>query len=838
KQRQKGKKAQRHRGTEAQRHRGTEFRKNEKGVALIAAVMVTAILAGVGISFAFNMRLEEKAAANYLWKTQADAIARGGIERTIRHITARRDEQFTHLGNYSIAVINEPLGGGLTARSEVTVRDEAGKVNLNTSGHGRVATAFSNHLANPGISRGWSTAEVTLPPIGITSTTWSRKFGRDGQPGVAGPGALGDDNRFLPGGITINPFGANSVLAHDRIDNDGDGVVDEPNEGVNEPSEFAFERGGRVTLDFAHVADDRPFITVGETGTPGVDLSIFTTLHSRDRRTDKDEWWRPGGTGGVGIGGTKTNINTASAAGLRDTLMATLGLSTADAARIAVNIIDFRDADSIPTTLDGKRGIERTLFINEIKMNRYWSLWRLQYMHEVRDFELHNPWPVAITGHYRVYWIDISGDRRRLLNETITIPARGFKKFHHDPPSNANPGGHMELWFRDAGWHQIEIVGLSPTNFDRHWSAKNDPRVPVFTYTGPNHSLGRVNDSPPLQDFRPTLSGEVTIPTYWAGHFNHFNRGFHNIGELGYIHTGGQWSTLRMRNVTPPGATTALAHQGAILSRVTIGHPYNRMGRININTAERSILTSLPQMEIQGVQAEGILQNRPFGTIGDAVPHLTAVVAGAAIDVRITQLMQWIQDVVNWAIHWPRTWGWPLRGVGRSLHNWMLDELIRSPIDNPPINVVINRNPADGRTYVNFFASPLSTSIVRGISLNVVNVTQSVITWARNNVPGWFGWRESLINRYLNPITRAAGTAYQFTLAGDDLDGDGFRGEDDELETIVRSVSNLITTRSDRFEIVSTGSVWRGGEKLAESGMRVIVCRISQPATILHFERR
>ena len=164
---------------------------------------------------------------------------------------------------------------------------------------------------------------------------------------------------------------------------------------------------------------------------------------------------------------------------------------------------------------------------------------------------------------------------------------------------------------------------------------------------------------------------------------------------------------------------TGEAHQGVLLDRFTINHPYNRMGRININTASFDILTRLPQMRVQedGVQALAIINRRetvgPFNTIGEAVPYLTAVSAG-----------------------------------------------------------------------------------------------------------------------------------------GDDLDGDGFLGEDDELETIVRSISNLITTRSDRFEIVSTGSVWRGGEELAKSQMRVIVCRITPPALnaageivasnveILHFERR
>ena len=840
-------------------------RKNEKGVALIAAVMVVAILAGIGISFSFNMRLEERAAANYLWKTQADAIAQGGIERTIQTLINRRNEQFTHLGNYSIAVLNVGLGGGLTARSEIAVRDEAGKVNLNTSGHPEVLSPGTG-FARPGTDRGWTTAEVKLPPIGISDAVWGRKFGANNQEGASGI----DDNRFLADGVTINPFGANSVLASDRIDNDGDGLVDETNEGIDEHSEFVFLRGGRTTLDFTH--DDRPFITVGETEVEGVELSLYTTLYSRDRHTEHDRWFSA-----AGVERGKTNINAdISTAALRTTFLRSVrdtlldsGFLAADAEQIAVNTIDFRDADSNPTqttfpspgTGITRIGIERTLFLNEIREHEYWS-W--QWRHEVDKIELHNPWNTPVSGRYTVVWRDHSGDNRTIFNAGITIAAadnndldhREFRLFYHDPPSDPESGGSITLWRCAAGngtdWHRIETVTIGWTSFTS-FHAKDDPRVPSFAYVGLNHSLGRRNDEPNLQNFRPRAGGEVPVVTHWAGHFNHWNRNFHNTGELGLIHTGRQWGTLAMRNIDIDGnGTVDRPHQGALLNRVTIGHPYNRLGRININTASRDVLTSLPQM-FQGHQAEGILAARPFNTIGDAVPHLTAVVgAKATIDVLITQLMQWIQNVANWAVHWPSTWGWPLGGIGDSLHNWMLGELANflnqppmySRTDtNPHNDQPIVRNPppdpgANPPTYLNFFANPLTISIVRGISKNVVNVTQSIINWARNNVPNWFGWRESLINAHLNPIIRAGNTAYNYTIAGDDLDGDGFMGEDDELETIVRSVSNLITTRSDRFEIVSIGSILRGGELLAESRMRVIVCRITNPVEILHFERR
>ena len=56
---------------------------SERGVALIAAVMAVAVLMAIGLSFAFNMRLEEKAAANYMWSMKAKYVAEAGIDGAI-----------------------------------------------------------------------------------------------------------------------------------------------------------------------------------------------------------------------------------------------------------------------------------------------------------------------------------------------------------------------------------------------------------------------------------------------------------------------------------------------------------------------------------------------------------------------------------------------------------------------------------------------------------------------------------------------------------------------------------------------------------------------------------
>lgn len=60
---------------------------------------------------------------------------------------------------------------------------------------------------------------------------------------------------------------------------------------------------------------------------------------------------------------------------------------------------------------------------------------------------------------------------------------------------------------------------------------------------------------------------------------------------------------------------------------------------------------------------------------------------------------------------------------------------------------------------------------------------------------------------------------------GEDDDEDGYIDEEDENEAIFRSLSNLITTRSNCFTIVSQGKVVRSEEVVAEKKLKVVVDR-------------
>jgi len=113
-------------------------RNSESGVALIASVMAVAVLLAIGLSFAFNMRLEEKAAFNYLNSLKARYVAEAGISEAVAKLkndadpngnpllsyTTTEYDQFSDAWN-SVSSPSISFGGGMVGTYTVTVVDTA-----------------------------------------------------------------------------------------------------------------------------------------------------------------------------------------------------------------------------------------------------------------------------------------------------------------------------------------------------------------------------------------------------------------------------------------------------------------------------------------------------------------------------------------------------------------------------------------------------------------------------------------------------------------------------------------------------------------------------------------
>lgn len=312
--------------------------RGNKGIALILVVSILTVVAITVVSFIFTMRLESRAAANYLWQKKAGYIAEAGIAHA--RAILREDKAGDFMDTYGDAwrsvfsgshIDNNDDGKGdsgwievvsdgkAPGRYAVLVEDEAAKVNINTAGF---------HNESPlKVTQGAGPFEVSLEAFlqakGIVSAEAiaegiiAYRYGEDNAPGERGI----DDNH-------------NSVfLSNDGVDNDADGEIDQPAEGIDEPQEFIPEHP---------FGEDRPFLATEQIRqVEGVSDALYgklrqaVTVYSRTASTDSR-------------GNLQRAINCIDARQLLDVLLES-GVS--DPWQKCVNIVDFADADFAQSTV-------------------------------------------------------------------------------------------------------------------------------------------------------------------------------------------------------------------------------------------------------------------------------------------------------------------------------------------------------------------------------------------------------------------------------------------------------------------------------------------------------
>jgi type II secretory pathway component PulK len=328
---------------------------NNRGDAIIFVFGILAFLFLLTSTLLFLFSHWEKWSFNAFSGTQARYFAKAGIENAIwelRHDTNNYDgldEQWhARFAGDDVDIDSDGAPesrwfqvkdshGRLIGRYAVLVEDENGKANINAvsniSNNGR----FSFH-------EGYRVAEIAFPEntLGqdLAAAVVRHRFGPDGMPGRRGV----DDNRNA------------GTLSSNGIDDDGDGITDELDEGIDEPDEFSP----------AHPAgDDRPYHVIEDIKmVPGINNQRFSSIRnfisvvSYDLNIDAENFLR-------------TNVNTATFEQLYS-IMRDLGFAEKQAIQLALNIIDYRDADRIPTmrrASDGEifYGLEKTPYLNEIE---------------------------------------------------------------------------------------------------------------------------------------------------------------------------------------------------------------------------------------------------------------------------------------------------------------------------------------------------------------------------------------------------------------------------------------------------------------------------------------
>ena len=348
-----------------------------RGVALLMVLTVLTVLSILSATFATFIGLESQSGAISVGQTQSDMLAQSALQHAYgllredyyrssayddysepwsttfkpRQGDQAVDMDGTHGDKSNMArwIYVRDANNMIVGRYAVMVEDELAKININT------ASALSRKDQN----EGFGTFEVMLTGEGgkaglpispeAAKNIIAYRYGRDGKPGQANV----DDN--------LNA----SQYAADEIDNNGNQLVDERDEGVDEPEEYNPEH---------LVWDDKAFLNLREmisiiapnkqnlSKSAEDQIKHYATITSRSQESYFDE--------NAGKVFRQLNINNADMKQLRRVLRnANLEYnfepSSSSLRELVVNMADYTDENHVLSTIESTYGIEAVCF-NEI----------------------------------------------------------------------------------------------------------------------------------------------------------------------------------------------------------------------------------------------------------------------------------------------------------------------------------------------------------------------------------------------------------------------------------------------------------------------------------------
>ncbi len=318
---------------------------SSSGVALVAVLAILVVLAILAASFSAMMNLELKQSNEQQNSYQLDMLVNAGLEHAKSLLTL--SETPSHLIDRKtrwMYVKNKT--GKIVGRYRLRMEDEAAKVNLSKA-----------RLLKDGKGSSWDTGEVVLPRALGLPPKFAKKIIRYRYGPNWFPGNRGDDDDN------------NVVLMADGIDNDADGIVDEEDEGINDPSEYV---AGNLK------GDDRKFTTMSETlgillnSKKKVQLNVQNnirqkvprraTIYSVDKigsSTLQNE--KPSDINAITARECQRRLNTANSKKVFEP-------NSANRRQLAVNMVDYRDENHVLSTLGSTYGVEAICF-NEVMAN-------------------------------------------------------------------------------------------------------------------------------------------------------------------------------------------------------------------------------------------------------------------------------------------------------------------------------------------------------------------------------------------------------------------------------------------------------------------------------------
>jgi len=616
-------------------------------MALILIFLVLAVSAVIGISFLYRMRLEVKAVTSYLDSRKADYLAQAGVERaiaTLRNDTNEYDdlyeewaqgfEELLGEGRYSLVPSADEREATKENEEKVGIFDEASKINLNMAGAGER-------------SEGWIPYEINLSQLeGLdqerAEAILKYRYGPDGAPGIRGEDDDNDANILESDGIDNDADGS--------IDEAGEGI-DEPDEfrpdapiGDDNPFETVEEIRLVAGIGEKTLNEIRDYITiysydknVSKKGTLRTNINTASAyeisrslqrgglssdrahqvavniVDSRDSDSHPTEYKDKYGIektpyineimpfftssfsaalDGLIKGGVRylterieqkvseemhQKIKMIPGVAVKETKKAISEKEPALKKALQKIIKEYQKEDESKKTgfftLLGE-GVAEAAEQKKVKIS-----------FEVEWIELFNPYevPCTIDGWFietslrkKGLWGRVRPRSYRLiLNIVIRTPKTTIGR-----PLLDNYADTAVL--RNERENVVDKV--SYRNYNAPWNAfeKNDPRVRKFASSLPGGSPGFRNW------FWLPMVGEGKDKEDYSS-FVVKNRLFPNIGEVGYMHVGEDWRTIKIQQ----------GGDWPILDEITVADPPEVPlgGRINLNTASKEVLQALPGVD-------------------------------------------------------------------------------------------------------------------------------------------------------------------------------------------------------------------------------------------------
>jgi len=330
----------------------------ERGIALVAVLAVLTVLAILAATFITLTSIQSKTSKASLAAFRANLLIESGLQHSISLIqndiskegllcdSPETDPMILQSDAGVIWHIVSDKQGKPIGRYKIQITDESSKINVN------FLPELAQHVVQK--SKNERRKPKKSPLFSLVKPTTIKKI----LAYQYGPNKL-------PGMRNVDDNNNNILLENDGIDNDFNGVIDELDEGVDEPAEFnvLYPNG-----------DDRVIDSLSE-------ISEMLQLHSPDGKSSKIDKLSKifsaqsvshtliddDSSSHVDINGA-TVRHIAKAIRQKQKLKGAARKQGAELARFACNIADFRDENHVISTYAGGYGVEAVCF-SEIMAN-------------------------------------------------------------------------------------------------------------------------------------------------------------------------------------------------------------------------------------------------------------------------------------------------------------------------------------------------------------------------------------------------------------------------------------------------------------------------------------